>query len=71
MDAEGFKLIRLEKGMSQKRFAEYIGISESTVRAIETGHRPISAKVRACIAKTVEIDKASLYFFDAYKKLKT
>lgn len=68
MDSKKFKMIRLKKAMSQREFAAFLGVSESTVAAIETGRRTISDQVRACLARKVEIDADLICFFDSFRK---
>ncbi|MGG3691118.1 helix-turn-helix transcriptional regulator [Heyndrickxia ginsengihumi] len=69
MNAEIFRAIRLKKGMTQSKYANLLGISESTVAAIENGRRGISDQVRARLAREVEIDEELLYFLESYRKL--
>ncbi|GGH72758.1 hypothetical protein GCM10010978_09960 [Compostibacillus humi] len=50
MTKETFKLIRWYLRMNQEQFAEYLGVTYSTVAAIESGERGISENVRGKIA---------------------
>lgn len=69
MNANNFKAIRLKEGMTQKQFADLLGVSDSTIAAIETGRRPISAFVRARLAQRVQFDDESLYFLKKYQEI--
>lgn len=69
MNKESFKAMRLQKGMTQKEFADLLRVSESTVAAIENGRRSISDTVRARLAQNFEVSEELLLFLDSYKKL--
>ncbi|MCM3705845.1 MULTISPECIES: helix-turn-helix transcriptional regulator [Cytobacillus] len=70
MNANSFKGLRLKKGMTQKEYADLLGVSESTIAAIETGRRPISDLVRARLAQKIELDEDSIYFLESFEKVK-
>ncbi|WP_289354810.1 helix-turn-helix transcriptional regulator [Paenibacillus sp. S-12] len=50
MDGNAVLAIRLHEGLSQREFAEKIGISPKTLSAIETGKRPVTRHTRTRIA---------------------
>jgi len=69
MPNETFALIRLYTGMSQKDFAEHIGVSKGTVGMIETGQRSVTPYVRAKLAAKFELDDAFFVFLEKFHKL--
>ncbi|WP_088072395.1 helix-turn-helix domain-containing protein [Gottfriedia luciferensis] len=69
MRVQTFKATRLKLGMSQAAFAEYLGISESTVAAIENNRRVISDVVRGKLAERIAVNEELLAFFKAYEKI--
>lgn len=69
MNRNTFKAVRLRKKMSQARFAVFLGVSESTIAAIETGRRGISDTVRARLAEKIEIDHDLISFLESYEKM--
>lgn len=68
MNEKIFKAIRLRAGLTQREFAEELGISESTVAAIEKQRRPISDQVRARLALKFDITQDFLEFYDRISK---
>lgn len=70
MNSNSFKALRLKKGMTQKEYAEMLGVSESTIAAIESGRRSISDLVRARLAQKIDIDEDSIYFLESFEKIK-
>lgn len=68
MNAEHFKAIRLSKRLTQKQFADLLGVSRSTVEAIENGRRPISDTVRARLAQEVDASDELFSFLHRYIK---
>jgi transcriptional regulator with XRE-family HTH domain len=69
MIVNNFKAIRLKQKMTQQEFAELLGVSRSTIEAIESGRRPISDLVRARLAQKIDLDQESLRFLELYKKI--
>jgi len=69
MNREKFKALRLQKGMTQKEFADLLRVSESTVEAIENGRREISDTVKARLAQNFEVSEELLLFLDSYRKI--
>ncbi|MGF7033737.1 transcriptional regulator with XRE-family HTH domain [Paenibacillus mucilaginosus] len=56
MDGKSIQAIRMHQGMTQEEFAEAIGVSQSTVAAVETGYRAVSDRVRIRIAQVFGTD---------------
>ncbi|MCA1059764.1 helix-turn-helix domain-containing protein [Rossellomorea aquimaris] len=70
MEASTFKGLRLRASKTQVQWAEFLGVSESTVAAIENGRRRVSDTVRARLAQKVSIDDDLMSFFDSLEKFK-
>lgn len=68
MNGEQFKKLRLSQQMSQREFAELLGVSESHVANMELGYRSVSERTRARIAQNVDVSAVSS-FFDRLKEL--
>lgn len=68
MNSKTFKALRIKEGYSQADFATLLGVSESTVAAIETNRRPMSAKVKVRLAQQYELNDEMFLFFDEYEK---
>ncbi|MBM7838347.1 transcriptional regulator with XRE-family HTH domain [Alkalihalobacillus xiaoxiensis] len=71
MNREIFRALRLKEGLTQKEFASILGVSTSSVEAIETGRRNISDKVRAKLAQEYPLDESYFTYFDQYEKLQS
>lgn len=71
MNMNVFRAVRLRERMSQAAYADYLGISESTVAAIETQRRPISATVRSRLAEKIQIDSDLLAYIEQLQKVNT
>lgn len=69
MNNELFRLIRAHTGMSQRKFGEFIGISESTVSMIECGQRTVTANTTVKIARHFELNDDFLRLLENYRKL--
>ncbi|PGS55101.1 DNA-binding transcriptional regulator [Bacillus sp. AFS041924] len=69
MRTEAFKATRLKLGMTQAEFGEFLGVSESTVAAIENNRRRISDVVRGKLAERISVNDELISFFDAYEKI--
>lgn len=69
MNSNSFKALRLRNGMTQKEFGDLLGVSESTIAAIENGRRKISDQVRARLAQKVEVNDDLIYFLESYRKI--
>lgn len=70
MSGEQLVLLRGKLGLSQRQFAEMIGMSESAVAMVEANHRKMSATMRAKIAANIQINDELLDFFDSAEKIK-
>lgn len=69
------RTIRHYKGMTQPQFAEWLGVAESSIAQVESGHRRVSDRLAAKIALKFDItdddfiayrerrEQASKYFF--------
>ena len=57
MDKNTFKLIRWFLRMNQEQFSEYLGVTYSTVAAIEGGERKISGNVQGKIAHKFDAER--------------
>lgn len=71
MDKETFRALRLSKNMTQIEFGELLGVSESTIAAIENGRRLISDKVRARLATITDIDDDFIDFYNRFRAMGT
>ena len=69
MNAVKFKALRLRESMTQKEFANLLGVSESTVAAIETGRRNVSDTVRARLVQSVDVGSEFISFFEKYNEI--
>ncbi|AQX53351.1 helix-turn-helix domain-containing protein [Priestia flexa] len=69
MNSNVFKAFRLHLGMTQKTFAELIGVSATTVAFIETGQRSISPLTKSKLAKTLEISDEFLTFVENLNRI--
>jgi DNA-binding transcriptional regulator YiaG len=69
MKIDKFIAIRTYLGMSQPVFAEYLGVSESSVGMIEAGRRRISKTMIGKIAKKFEETPEFLAYYARIKKL--
>lgn len=69
MSANRFKWLRLKKKMTQKQFADLLGVSVSTVASIENGRRPISDYIRVSLANVGGADEDFLCFLESLEKV--
>ena len=69
MTGEKFRLIRLYSGMSQRDFAEYIGVSTATVAHIETGNRVVTPMVTSKLAEKFDLTDDFLSYVEKYRRL--
>lgn len=72
------KDIRHYKGMTQPQFAEWLGVAESSIAQVESGHRRVSDRLAAKIALKFDVsdpdfikylerkNNAYNYFFNHY-----
>lgn len=49
------RAIRLHYGLSREEFAERLGVSRSTIEAVENGRRKVSTNLRIKIAQTFDL----------------
>ena len=69
MNGSKFRLIRLYSGMSQKDFAEYIGVSTATVAHIELGNRTVTPMVTSKLAEKFDLTDDFLKYVEKYRRL--
>lgn len=69
MDKETFRKIRLYLRKTQEEFAKDLGVSDSTIAAIETGRRAISDRVRMRLAVKFEITNDFIESMERAEKL--
>ena len=50
------RAIRLHYGLSQREFAKHLGVSYSTISAIESGRRKVTKNMRIKIAQTFDLN---------------
>ncbi|MCG7346393.1 helix-turn-helix domain-containing protein [Sporosarcina sp. ACRSL] len=69
MENNIFKDMRLQKRMTQKEFADALGLSQSTVAHIEAGRREISYNTRTRLAQIVDVQGEFASFFERLKEI--
>jgi transcriptional regulator with XRE-family HTH domain len=69
MNGEKFRLIRLYSGMSQRDFAEYIGVSTATVAHVELGNRVVTPMVKSRLAEKFDLTDDFLVYVEKYRRL--
>jgi transcriptional regulator with XRE-family HTH domain len=69
MKGETFRLIRLYSGMSQRDFAEFIGVSTATIAHIETGNRKVTPNIKAKLATKFDLTEDFLSYVEKYRRL--
>lgn len=55
MESLLIKDIRHYKGMTQPQFAEWLGVAESSIAQVESGHRRVSDRLAAKIALKFDV----------------
>ncbi|MBR0590649.1 helix-turn-helix domain-containing protein [Bacillus pumilus] len=70
ISSEIFGLIRMAKGMTQAEYGAFLGISKSSVAAIECGDRRITKKTQHAVISNVDFDEPLIAFLDKYEKAK-
>ncbi|MFP3812884.1 helix-turn-helix domain-containing protein [Bacillus sp. SIMBA_005] len=70
ISSEIFGLIRMAKGMTQAEYGAFLGISKSSVAAIECGDRRITKKTQHAVISNVNFDETLIAFLDKYEKAK-
>ncbi|MEK8199668.1 helix-turn-helix transcriptional regulator [Lysinibacillus sp. FSL M8-0134] len=66
MTGEQLKKLRETLVMTQKEFAEMVGVGCSTISNIESGARTMSLLTRAKIIQKIQSDEASSIFVGRY-----
>ncbi|MGA3674078.1 helix-turn-helix transcriptional regulator [Lysinibacillus agricola] len=69
MTGEQLRDLRLALSMSQREFAEMVGVGCSTIARIENGSQTMSLLTRAKIVQKIQIDDGLFIFADKYQKL--
>jgi transcriptional regulator with XRE-family HTH domain len=69
MNGEKFRLIRLYSGMSQRDFAEYLGVSTATIAHIELGNRVVTPMVTSKLAEKFDLTDDFLSYVEKYRRL--
>lgn len=69
MEGNTFRDMRLQKRMTQREFADALGLSQSTVAHIEAGRREISHTTRTRLAQIVDVKGEFLSFFERLKEI--
>ena len=57
------KKVRVEKGMSQQKLADLIGVSRNTISSIETGQFNPTAKLALILCVTLDKKFEELFYF--------
>ena len=57
------KNVRVEKGMSQQKLADLIGVSRNTISSIETGQFNPTAKLALILCVTLDKKFGELFYF--------
>lgn len=68
MKGEQLVQLRTKLGLTQRAFAELIGMSPSAVAMVEAQHREMSVAMRIKIAENIPITDELIKFFDEQSK---
>ncbi|PJO43813.1 helix-turn-helix domain-containing protein [Lysinibacillus xylanilyticus] len=69
MTGEQLRELREALVMSQREFAEMVGVSYSTISNIESGARTMSLLTRAKIVQKIQLDEGLFIFVEKSQKL--
>ncbi|MNJ58841.1 Helix-turn-helix domain protein [compost metagenome] len=69
MNGKTIQAIRLANGLTQREFAERIGVVISTLAMVEAGHRKVTDSLRFKIARHFPIDETTAAVIENAKKL--
>lgn len=69
MTGEQLRDLRLALSMSQREFAELVGVGYSTIARIESGSQKMSLLTRAKIVQKIQLDEGLFIFVDKSRKL--
>ncbi|MEY9976220.1 helix-turn-helix transcriptional regulator [Lysinibacillus sp. RC79] len=69
MTGEQLRDLRLALSLSQREFAEMVGVGCSTIARIESGSQSMSLLTRAKIAQKIQFDDGLFIFVDKSQKL--
>lgn len=64
MTGEQLRDLRLALSMSQRKFAELVGVGNSTIARIESGSQTMSLLTRAKIVRKMQLDESLFIFVD-------
>lgn len=64
MTGEQLRDLRLALSMSQRKFAELVGVGNSTIARIESGSQTMSLLTRAKIVRKMQSDESLFIFVD-------
>lgn len=57
------KIVRIEKGFSQQKLADLVGVSRNTISSIETGQFNPTAKLALVLCIALEKNFEDLFYF--------
>lgn len=69
MTGEQLRDLRLALSMSQRKFAELVGVGYSTIARIESGSQTMSLLTRAKIVQKIQLDDGLFIFVAKSQKL--
>ncbi|UED78281.1 helix-turn-helix domain-containing protein [Lysinibacillus sp. CD3-6] len=69
MTGEQLRDLRLALSMSQRKFAELVGVGDTTIARIENGTQEMSLMTRAKIVRKIQLDEGLFIFADKSRKL--
>ena len=57
------KVVRTDRGMSQKKLADIVGVSRNTISSLETGQYEPTAKLAFTLCIALDMKFEELFFF--------